>query len=242
MDIPKFNIRHKEALPYDNNARRKSVLLACLTFSMFIITCYFIASYMDKWNQALADRKRNENKTEKFNVSFIANTYNQIGPIYKVDSSRVLVDPTYSPGNLTVQENGLLLSTGLKSRIIARSGQLVEFANGSKSTVNFHSDPDAAATYEGPNNTWIYVSNSEVRDSFNGGVGALTFNADGDVIDYQMVLSNSRANCGGGKTTWDVSNIFSISFQSIRLIGYLWNHEFIHTFHVVPGLDLWRRI
>lgn len=219
--MPIMNVPRKEALPYDNNARRMSVLLTCLAFSTLIITCYFLASDINKSNQVLADRKINENGSEKSNATFKADINYQTGPIHKVDSSRVLVDPTYSPGNLTVQENGLLLSTGLKSRIIARSGQLVDFANGSKSTVTFHSDPDAAATYPGPNNTWIYVSNSEVRLTFNGGVGALTFNDNGDVIDYKMVLSSSRANCGGGKTTWNVSNISPYPSKAFaRLTSY----------------------
>ncbi len=36
----------------------------------------------------------------------------------------------------------------------------------------------------------------------NGGVGAITFNADGQVINYEMILVNTSQNCGGGKTYW----------------------------------------
>lgn len=43
------------------------------------------------------------------------------------------------------------------------------------------------------------MSNSEES---TGGVGAITFNSDGNVIDYEMVLEGTRQNCGGGKTYW----------------------------------------
>jgi len=46
---------------------------------------------------------------------------------------------------------------------------------------------------------WIYVSNAEVS---NGGVGAITFNGNGDVIDYKMIMTGTSTNCGGGKTYW----------------------------------------
>ena len=47
--------------------------------------------------------------------------------------------------------------------------------------------------------SWIYVSNVEERV---GGVGAITFNADGEVINYDMILEGTSQNCGGGKTYW----------------------------------------
>ena len=46
---------------------------------------------------------------------------------------------------------------------------------------------------------WIYVSNAEVS---NGGVGAITFNPSGEVIDYEMIMTDTSINCGGGKTYW----------------------------------------
>lgn len=47
---------------------------------------------------------------------------------------------------------------------------------------------------------WIYVQNSE---SSPGGVGAITFNSNGNPIDYKMVLTGTSGNCGGGKTYWN---------------------------------------
>jgi hypothetical protein len=34
-------------------------------------------------------------------------------------------------------------------------------------------------------------------------VGALTFDKDGNLLDYQMVLEKSSMNCGGGRTPWN---------------------------------------
>mmetsp|Transcript_17430 Transcript_17430/g.26044 ORF Transcript_17430/g.26044 Transcript_17430/m.26044 type:complete len:855 (-) Transcript_17430:362-2926(-) len=111
--------------------------------------------------------------------------------------------PTYIPGDLTKRENGLVLSTGLSARIIAQTGSRVSYTNGGRSASSFHGDPDAGAVFEDTSVTntggWIYVSNSEKSV---GGVGAITFNSNGDVINYEMILENTSQNCGGGKTYW----------------------------------------
>jgi hypothetical protein len=105
---------------------------------------------------------------------------------------------TYMPGLLNVQERDLFLSQGLKSEIIAVTGSPVLYANGASSNIDFHVWPDGAAVFEDyrPGNPggWIYVSNSEAYD---GGVGALTFNKDGGIIDYKMVLTGTDLNCNG---------------------------------------------
>ena len=111
---------------------------------------------------------------------------------------------TYRPGFLTANENGLLLSTGLTARIIARTGQFVPYANGESSTIRFHTRPDFGATFPDPNPAnaggWIYVSNSEAKNSGTGGVGAITFDRNGNVLNYEMVLRGTTMNCGGGRT------------------------------------------
>lgn len=114
---------------------------------------------------------------------------------------------SFFPGFLVVLENGLSLSQGLTSRIIAESGEKVKYANGGQSDIDFHPLPDFGATFWDPRNGsnpggWIYVSNSEDRDDKEGGVGAITFNSQGQVIEYRMLLENSTANCGGGPTPW----------------------------------------
>jgi secreted PhoX family phosphatase len=43
------------------------------------------------------------------------------------------------------------------------------------------------------------VSNAEET---SGGVGAIKFNSNGQVINYEIILENTSQNCGGGKTYW----------------------------------------
>ena len=119
---------------------------------------------------------------------------------------------TYKPGEATVFQEGLLLSTGLRARKIATKNERVQYFDGSQSIEIFHTAPDAAAVFEDPvTGDYVYVSNSE--SSTDGGVGAIRFNALGQVIGYQRllfkdpnsgVISKSRTsrNCGGGKTYW----------------------------------------
>ena len=109
---------------------------------------------------------------------------------------------TYVPGEATVFENGLRLSTGLTSRIIATKFQKVPLANGGFSQDSFHDDPDGAGVFADPNGSggWVYTSNAET--SSTGGVGSIFFNANGEVVDYKRVLTGTINNCGGGKTYW----------------------------------------
>jgi hypothetical protein len=111
---------------------------------------------------------------------------------------------TYVPGALTKIENGVKLSTGLTSEIIAVTGTKILLNDGQTSDTSFHGDPDAGATFaitSGPNaGGWIYVSNSEKK---TGGVGAITFDSTGSVINYEMIVNGTSNNCGGGKTYWN---------------------------------------
>jgi hypothetical protein len=109
---------------------------------------------------------------------------------------------TYVPGKLSTLANGLLISEGLQSRIIAESGEQVAFASGEKSNDDFHAEPDGAAVYENAETGgWIYVSNSELDDA-KGGVGAIYFDKDGNVVDYKKLMTDTTRNCSGGKTPW----------------------------------------
>ena len=109
---------------------------------------------------------------------------------------------SYVPGKLTNAQNGLLLSEGLQSKIIARALTKVELADGSFSRYGFHQSPDGAAVFPDPDTGgWIYVSNSE-RENGDGGVGGIFFNADGEVIDYKSLQAGTSWNCSGGKTPW----------------------------------------
>jgi uncharacterized protein len=113
---------------------------------------------------------------------------------------------SYAPGNLVVAQHGLLLSQGLSARILAEFGKPVVYGNGSLSEEAFHTRPDFGATFvdyrEHNPGGYIYVSNSESIGRDLGGVGALTFDRNGSIIDYRMVLNTTKTNCGGGRTPW----------------------------------------
>ena len=106
---------------------------------------------------------------------------------------------TFVPGHLVVDKNGLILSKGLKSKRIAKSGAKVQYRDGSLSAQKFHIYPDAGATFEADDGGFVYVSNSEDRKNKKGGVGAIRFDRKGAIVDYRMILTGTTANCGGGK-------------------------------------------
>ncbi|MDO9311292.1 MAG: DUF839 domain-containing protein [Nitrosomonas sp.] len=95
---------------------------------------------------------------------------------------------------LPPDQNGVRLPAGFTSRIVARSGQeLFDY--------KWHAAPDGGAVFATADGGWIYVSNSEL-DNQAGGVGALRFNAQGEVIDAYSILSQTNRNCAGGHTPW----------------------------------------
>ena len=67
----------------------------------------------------------------------------------------------------------------------------------------WHEKPDGGACFAAPDGGWVYVSNSEKNDINNAaGVGALRFNADGELVDAYPILVGSTKNCAGGATPW----------------------------------------
>ena len=120
------------------------------------------------------------------------------------DTGLGTVNVTYIPGELSIYENGLLLSSGLSSKILATSDKLVSIVSG-KSQHKFHIRPDGATVFQ-IEEGWVYVSNSEANENDHGedgGVGALYFDTQGNVINYSRLLDNTKNNCSGGKSPWN---------------------------------------
>jgi len=90
--------------------------------------------------------------------------------------------------------NGIRLPAGFTSRLLATSGVGV-----AGTSHLWHLAPDGGATFASPGGGWVYVSNAELN---RGGVGALRFAADGNVIGAYTILSGTRINCAGGPTPW----------------------------------------
>lgn len=96
---------------------------------------------------------------------------------------------------LAADANGIMLPAGFASRELARGGSTVAGTG-----YTWHSAPDGGATYR-VRGGWVYVSNSE-RFAPNGGVGALRFDRDGQVVDAYAICAGTDRNCAGGSTPW----------------------------------------
>lgn len=97
---------------------------------------------------------------------------------------------------LPANADGLRLPAGFSSRIVARAGQVI----GSRG-YSWHRAPDGGACFATDDGGWIYVSNAE-RSAPNGGVGALRFSAEAEVVDAYPICSGTARNCAGGPTPW----------------------------------------
>ncbi|MDQ3034145.1 MAG: PhoX family protein, partial [Myxococcota bacterium] len=91
--------------------------------------------------------------------------------------------------------NGVRLPAGFTSRVIARAGQVV-----AGTSYEWHRMPDGGVTYGTEDGGWIYVSNSEIP--LIGGVGAIRFDAAGEITSAYRTLDRTQVNCAGGKTPW----------------------------------------
>lgn len=95
--------------------------------------------------------------------------------------------------------DSLMLPPGFRSRIVAiADADPIPMRGGG---YNWHRSPDGGATYPTEDGGWIYVSNSE-RSGNLGGVGALRFDAGGNVTDAYPILTGTNVNCAGGPTPW----------------------------------------
>ena len=93
--------------------------------------------------------------------------------------------------------NGLRLPPGFSSRILARSGD----APLQSSKFLWHFAPDGGAVFGREEGGWIYVSNAELSGG-EGGVGALRFDASGELREAYPILEGTTRNCAGGPTPW----------------------------------------
>ncbi len=90
------------------------------------------------------------------------------------------------------------LPEGSSIRIVAQSSRPVI----SNKSFLWHRAPDGGACYATRNDSWIYVSNSEIKEK-GGGASAIRFNKQGEIIDSYSILKNTSRNCAGGKTPWN---------------------------------------
>jgi len=105
--------------------------------------------------------------------------------------------PYGSLDGIDPDENGVILPEGFTSRIVAVGGEPV-----GDTTYDWHIFPDGAATFDDGEDGWYHVCNSEVFVAGLGGVSAIHFGSDGEILDAYPLLVGSVANCAGGPTPW----------------------------------------
>ena len=92
--------------------------------------------------------------------------------------------------------NGVRLPAGFSARLLATTGEIV-----SGTDYEWHGQPDGGATFAAPDGGWIYANNSELNGN-RGGVSAIKFDVDGEVVDAYRILARTKWNCAGGATPW----------------------------------------
>jgi uncharacterized protein len=107
-----------------------------------------------------------------------------------------LADGPYGPLSTTPDANGFRLPPGFTSRVVASAGERV-----GDSDYEWHQWPDGGACFATDDGGWVYVSNSEIFP-FTGGVGAIRFGPDGEIVDAYRILDGTNVNCAGGPTPW----------------------------------------
>ena len=92
------------------------------------------------------------------------------------------------------------MSAGLKVKLIAKTGEKVQYVNGTNSTLEWHTRSDAAGIIPLDDGGYVYMSNSEEYAEDGGGVYGLYFNSEGEITEYKALLTGTTDNCGGGLT------------------------------------------
>lgn len=118
-----------------------------------------------------------------------------VGPLAGIGELR---KATLTSGAIQGIDDEVWIPEGFSIRCVARAGTVPVV--GPRGAYTWHVNPDGGAVFPSPTDGgWVYVNNSEFVP---GGVGALRFDAAGNLVDAYPILSGTRVNCAGGPTPW----------------------------------------
>jgi uncharacterized protein len=116
-------------------------------------------------------------------------------------------------------QHGVILPEGFRARVIARSTRPVAGTD-----YTWPIFPDGGATFADDDGGWVYVANSEVPET--GGVSAIRFDADGEIMDAYSILQDTTLNCAGGATPWGTwlsgEEYDAIDENGVGEAGFIW--------------------
>jgi hypothetical protein len=107
-----------------------------------------------------------------------------------------LTDGPYGPLGPADPATGVQVPEGFTIREVGHAG-----VNVGLTTYTWPSFPDGSGSFAQPDGSWIFVANSEIPAGL-GGVSAIHFSKDGDILDAYRIAGDTNTNCGGGTTPW----------------------------------------
>ena len=107
-----------------------------------------------------------------------------------------LTDGPYGPLAAPDPVTGVALPEGFTIREIGHAGVNVGLTG-----YTYPSFPDGSGSFAQPDGSWIFTVNSEIPAGL-GGVSAIHFSKDGDILDAYRIAGDTNTNCGGGTTPW----------------------------------------
>ena len=113
-----------------------------------------------------------------------------------VSRSPRLTDGPYGPLGDPDPLTGVQVPEGFSVQEIGHSGAPVGLTG-----YTWPAFPDGSGSFAQPDGSWIFVANSEIPGGL-GGVSAIHFSKDGDILDAYRICGDTSTNCGGGTTPW----------------------------------------
>ena len=164
--------------------------------SAWLDSCYIFDTYLGKDNDSQPQIKHHQSILGRKTLDG-QELMLPVGPLGKIGPVEA---KTLTSGGIVGVDEEVFAPVGFDVRVVARNGLNPITEKPDPNGFEWHQSPDGGAVFQSHlDGGWVYVSNSE---EIPGGVGALRFNANGNLIDAYQILDNTKRNCAGGATPW----------------------------------------